>query len=68
MATDRGDERRPDAALAYGHRRMPMSERAKIFQPFNPLKGFDEALRRVEREAELSALEGDGVSGVHARH
>ena len=53
------------ANMAYGHPRMPMSKRAKIFQPFDPLKGFDEALRHVEREAELAALEGDGVSGVH---
>ena len=47
-----------------GRKRMPLSERAKIFQPFNPLKGFEEALRQKEREAELVALEGDGVSGV----
>jgi hypothetical protein len=31
---------------------MPMSERAKIFIPFDPLKGFDEALRKKEMEAE----------------
>lgn len=47
-----------------GRKRMPLSERAKIFQPFNPLKGFEEALRQKEREAELAALEGDGVSGA----
>ena len=39
-----------------GRKRMPLSERAKIFQPFNPLKGFAEALRQKEREAELAAL------------
>ena len=41
---------------------------AKIFQPFNPLKGFEEALRQKEREAELAALEGDGVSGVRGQY
>jgi hypothetical protein len=34
--------------------RMPVSERAKIFIPFNPLKGFQEALRAKEREMESS--------------
>lgn len=51
-----------------GRKRMPLSERAKIFQPFNPLKGFEEALRQKEREAELAALEGDGVSGVRGSY
>ena len=51
-----------------GRKRMPLSERAKIFQPFNPLKGFEEALRQTEREAELAALEGDGVSGVRGQY
>ena len=51
-----------------GRKRMPLSERAKIFQPFNPLKGFEEALRQKEREAELAALEGDGVSGVRGQY
>ena len=32
--------------MHYGHPRMPMSERAKIFSPFDPLKGFREELRR----------------------
>jgi len=31
---------------------MTPAERAKIFMPFNPLKGFTEALREKEREAE----------------
>lgn len=32
--------------------RMPLSQRAKIFIPFDPLKGYQEALRAKEREAE----------------
>ena len=32
--------------------RMPLSQRAKIFIPFDPLKGYQEALRTKEREAE----------------
>ncbi len=32
----------------YGHPRMTMDERAKIFSPFDPLKGFREELRRRE--------------------
>ncbi len=39
-----------------------MSERAKIFIPFDPLKGFTEALRAKELEVELAMTEGDGVS------
>lgn len=35
--------------------RMPLSQRAKIFIPFDPLKGFQEALREKEREAERRA-------------
>ena len=31
--------------------RMTPAERAKIFIPFDPLKGFQEALREKEREA-----------------
>jgi hypothetical protein len=31
---------------------MTPAERAKIFMPFNPLKGFHEALREKEAEAE----------------
>ena len=42
--------------------KMPMSERAKIFIPFDPLKGFTEALRAKELEVELAMTEGDGVS------
>lgn len=41
---------------------MPVSERAKIFIPFDPLKGFSEALRAKELEVELAATEGDGVT------
>ena len=32
--------------------RMPLSQRAKIFIPCDPLKGYQEALRAKEREAE----------------
>lgn len=34
--------------------RMPLSQRAKIFIPFDPLKGFQEALRQKEQEAEAA--------------
>jgi len=34
--------------MHYGHPRMPLDERAKIFSPFDPLKGFREELRRRE--------------------
>ena len=34
--------------------RMPLSQRAKIFIPFDPLHGFQAALRQKEREAEAS--------------
>lgn len=33
---------------------MSRARRAKIFMPFNPLKGFQEALREKEREAEAA--------------
>ena len=33
--------------------RMPLEQRAKIFIPFDPLKGYQEALREKEREAEI---------------
>lgn len=36
---------------------MPLEERAKIFAPFDPLTGFREALRQVEREVEEQNLE-----------
>lgn len=41
--------------------RMPLSQRAKIFIPFDPLKGYREALREKELEAELrhNELAGD---------
>ena len=32
--------------------RMPLAQRAKIFIPFDPLKGYQEALREKERDAE----------------
>ena len=34
--------------------RMPVVQRAKIFIPFDPLKGYQEALRQKEREAEAA--------------
>jgi len=37
---------------ALPHPRMPLSQRAKIFIPFDPLKGYQDALRAKEREAE----------------
>lgn len=37
---------------AFPRPRMPLSQRAKIFIPFDPLKGYQEALRAKEREAE----------------
>ena len=45
---DNADDHLP--ALPYP--RMPIAQRAKIFIPFNPLKGFQEALREKEKEAE----------------
>ena len=35
--------------MANEHPRMPLSERAKIFVPFDPLKGFRAALAERER-------------------
>ena len=32
--------------------RMPLEQRAKIFIPFEPLKGFNEAIRKKEQELE----------------
>lgn len=52
----------PKVDLHYGHPRMPLSERAKIFVPFDPLKGFREALAEQERLAEQEheqARDGD---------
>ncbi|MBR1830466.1 MAG: hypothetical protein IJ781_13400, partial [Atopobiaceae bacterium] len=37
--------------LHYGHPRMSLADRAKIFIPFDPLKGFREALEEQERQA-----------------
>lgn len=34
--------------------KMSVEDRAKIFTPFNPLKGFQEALREKERAREAS--------------
>ena len=43
--------------MHYGHPRMPLEERAKIFMPFDPLKGFRAELRRREERA---ASRGEG--------
>lgn len=51
MSKKAGNSGMTSAAHA-SHPRMPMSERAKIFVPFNPLKGFSEALREQERIAD----------------
>ena len=40
--------------------RMPLAQRAKIFIPFDPLKGYQDALREKEREAEAAHLERTG--------
>ena len=37
--------------------RMPRAQRAKIFIPFEPLKGYREALHEKEREAEARSIE-----------
>ena len=37
--------------------RMPLSQRAKIFIPFDPLRGYQDALREKEREAEAAHRE-----------
>lgn len=37
--------------------RMPLEQRAKIFIPFDPLRGYQEALREKEREAEAAHRE-----------
>ncbi|WP_156908411.1 hypothetical protein [Atopobium fossor] len=46
------------------HVPMSLADRAKIFQPFEPLKGFADALREQEQIAEFEALVGDGVHRV----
>jgi len=48
--------------------KMKRSERAKIFMPFSPLKGFHEALRRKERvlvpKAELAEERMAELDGI----
>lgn len=41
---------------------MPVEDRAKIFMPFNPLSGLQEALREREARVERAYYAGDGVS------
>ena len=47
-------------------KRMPLEERAKIFIPFEPLKGFREALAEREREARerWGEVDGTGIPGT----
>lgn len=40
--------------------RMPRSQRAKIFIPFDPLKGYQDALREKELEVEMQHYELTG--------
>ena len=50
--------------------RMSTAERARIFVPFDPLKGYQEALREKEREAEASrhfSLSEDHAAQLDAR-
>ena len=49
--TDKNTMRNPEPPTL-PRPRMPLSQRAKIFIPFDPLKGYQEALRQKEREAE----------------
>lgn len=46
---------RPDQ-FAYGHPRMPRADRAKIFIPFDALRGYREAQRETERQVEMMCL------------
>ena len=41
--------------------RMPLAQRAKIFIPFDPLKGYQDALRQKELEAEERMNERFGI-------
>ena len=44
--------------------RMSLEQRAKIFMPFDPLKGYQEALREKELEAEAMHIELAGLEDV----
>ncbi len=46
---------------------MPLSDRAKIFSPFDPLDGFRAALRAKELEIEQREGRLDGQSGTSLR-
>ena len=55
MATEldrAADEQEIWDPMHYGHPRMSLEDRAKIFSPFDPLNGFREELRRRERLVE----------------
>lgn len=41
--------------------RMPLSQRAKIFLPFAALKGYEESLENVSREAEEAFIAKPGI-------
>ncbi|MBQ1840338.1 MAG: hypothetical protein II128_03270 [Atopobiaceae bacterium] len=57
MATNRDAQtEQPVGPMHYGHPRMPLAERAKIFTPFDPLKGFREELHRREQEVEAQQV------------
>ena len=49
----------PSSPGAIPRGRMPVSQRAKIFVPFDPLRGFQAALREQERLAEERFSEQD---------
>ena len=57
--------------MANEHPRMPVSERAKIFVPFDPLRGFRAALAERERvsvpEADLTEEDARDLSGRLSR-
>lgn len=53
----------------YGGRApMPLSDRAKIFSPFDPLDGFRAALRAKELEIEHRVDRLNGQSGTSVQH
>ncbi len=47
--------------MHYGHPRMSRANRAKIFMPFDALKGLREALAEREREAQSHIKDFDDL-------
>ena len=47
--------------MHYGHPRMSRANRAKIFMPFDALKGLREALAEREREAQSHIIDFDDL-------